>query len=192
MYLPKRVYIPWSKNSLLKHLYKKRSKTKIQTNSKHACFVAVNVWMMILTSAAGLPPRETHWISTSRSSVVLRVSPLTMIGFSGGTFTVKTASRDRMGETPSAMSGDRNFHDYWLDQEYLYRKTLTCCSNLALKYSIIFEQYWFNIQCVITCGEKIEMARVMYFSFLGFKRTLTLIRFDANQLAKHIINHKTY
>lgn len=90
----------------------RRHKCK-QIQLKHACLVAVNVWKMILTSAAGLPPRETHWISTSRSSVVLRVSPLTMIGFSGGTFTVKTASRDRMGETPSAMSGDKNFHDSW-------------------------------------------------------------------------------
>ena len=55
----------------------------------------------VLTVAAGLPPRETHLISTSLSSVVLRVSPLIIIGFSGGTFTVKTASLDRIGATPS-------------------------------------------------------------------------------------------
>lgn len=78
-----------------------------------------------LTSAAGFPPRETHLMSVSRSSVVLEQqqnqvnfhkamhddqrngsdlssAPLMITGGSGGTRTVSLASRERIGVTPSA------------------------------------------------------------------------------------------
>lgn len=51
----------------------------------------------IITSAAGFPPTEMHSISTSRSSVVRRVGPCTILGGSGGTNTETMANLDLIG-----------------------------------------------------------------------------------------------
>ena len=60
--------------------------------SKYVSNVKIFFFLSHLTSAAGLPPLDTHLISTSLSSLVLKTSPLIIIGFSGGTKTVRFAS----------------------------------------------------------------------------------------------------
>ena len=59
-------------------------------------------WNALLTSAAGLPPGLTQWRVVSMSSVTSRMSPSSMNGSSGGTYTVSWALLDLMGATPSA------------------------------------------------------------------------------------------
>lgn len=52
--------------------------------------------MRSFTSAAGLPPTDTHSNSISRSSVVTRKSPCKIFGGSGGTSTDIVANLERI------------------------------------------------------------------------------------------------
>lgn len=65
--------------------------------------------LLLITSAAGLPPYEIHSSSISRPSVVTINSPCTIFGGSGGTSTVKVAKRDRMPGVPAKF----NAHGYY-------------------------------------------------------------------------------